>query len=168
MHQYIENRIKQNPNNPEILQMSTPVICFGNMFNSKVATLGLNPSNKEFVNDKNVFWSGINLRFQNCFSLSQNDLTRLNSDQTELILQYSLKYFNNHNPYREWFNCIENNVLSKLDISYYNGTCCHLDLVQWATSKKWRDVPPDNRTSLLTQTFHSFWTSWIIRILSSY
>lgn len=149
MQTYIENRIKQNPYNNEILQMSTPVICFGNIFNSNVATLGLNPSNKEFVDDNNIFLSGEEIRFQNCFSLSQNDLTKLNANQTEMVLQYCLEYFNNPNPYREWFDYLEKYVLSKLEISYYNGTCCHLDLVQWATSNKWRDVLPSNQSILL-------------------
>lgn len=153
MHNYFENRIKQNPYNSEILQMSTPVICFGNIFNSHVATLGLNPSNKEFVDDNNVFLSGMDLRFQDCFSLSQNDLTKLNINQTELVLQYCLEYFNNPNPYGEWFDYLEKHILSKLDISYYNGTCCHLDLVQWATSKKWRDVKSTNQSILLNSDF---------------
>lgn len=156
MQTYIENRIKQNRYNYEILQMSTPVICFGNMFNSHVATLGLNPSNKEFVDNNNVFFSGKDLRFQNCFSLTQNDLTRLNDNQTELVLQYCVEYFNNLNPYQEWFNYLEKHVLSNLDISYYNGTCCHLDLVQWATSNKWRDVLPVNQSILLNSDYPFF------------
>jgi hypothetical protein len=156
MQLYIENRIKQNPYNSKILQMSTPVICFGNIFNSHVATLGLNPSNKEFVDDNNVFLSGMKLRFQDCFSLSQNDLTRLNLNQTELVLRYCLEYFNNPNPYGGWFDYLERHVLSKLDISYYNGTCCHLDLVQWATTEKWGKVLWDDRSILLDRDFPFF------------
>jgi hypothetical protein len=156
MEIYIENRIKQNPNNLEILRNSTPVICFGNLMNSRIATLGLNPSDKEFVDDDKNFLSGRYLRFQNCFTLMQNDLTKLNSNQTELVLQYCLEYFNNFNPYREWFDYLERHVLSKLDISYYNGTCCHLDLVQWATSNKWRDVLPVNQSILLNSDYSFF------------
>ena len=153
MHPYIEKRIKQNPYNPEILPMSTPVICFGDLYKSNVATLGLNPSDKEFVDDNKIFLEAGELRFQNCFSLSQNDLTQLNANQTELVLQYCLEYFNNENPYRVWFNKLEDYVLSNLDISYYNGTCCHLDLVQWATSKKWRNVLPENQSILIDSDY---------------
>jgi hypothetical protein len=140
MLKYIENRIKQNPKYTEILSKSTPVICFGDLFNSRVATLGLNPSDKEFVDDKKIFLSGPFLRFQNCDSLSQNDLTKLDSIQTALVLQDCLEYFKNPNPYKEWFDILEEYILKKLEISYYNGTCCHLDLVQWATSKKWGEI----------------------------
>ena len=152
MQLYIENRIKQNPYNSKILQMSTPVICFGNIFNSHVATLGLNPSNKEFVDDNNAFLSGMKLRFQDCFSLSQNDLTKLKLNQTELVLRYCLEYFNNPNPYGEWFDYLERHVLSKLDISYYNGSCCHLDLVQWATPA----APTDNAKSTNRRPFRTW------------
>lgn len=152
MQSYLENRIKQNPYNGEILQNSTPVICFGDLFNSKTATLGLNPSNKEFVDNNNNFLSGNDLRFQDCFSLYQKDLTKLGAEETELVLHNCTDYFK-INPYRKWFDVLEKNILKKINVSYYNNTCCHLDIVQWATSKKWGEVDKINRDILLNSDY---------------
>jgi hypothetical protein len=152
MQLYIEKRIKQNPYNSEILPNSTPVICFGDLFNSKIATLGLNPSNKEFVDNSNIFLAGRFLRFQNCFSLSQTDLTKVDNNQTDLVLNNCIDYFK-INPYRDWFDVLENYILKKINISYYTKTCCHLDVVQWATSNKWRDVSKSNQNSLLNNDY---------------
>ncbi len=149
MQLYLENRIKQNPYNSEILQNSTPVICFGDLFNSQIATLGLNPSNKEFVDNHNSFTA---VRFQNCFSLSQSDLTKLNTIQTNLILNNCIDYFNGK-PYKGWFNVLEKHILTKLNISYYNKTCCHLDIVQWTTSNKWRDISDVNQNLLIDNDY---------------
>ena len=152
MQLYIENRIKQNPYNSDILQNTTPIICFGNLFNSTFATLGLNPSNKEFVDNNNNFLSDNNLRFQNCFSLSEHDLTKLTNDKTNLVLDSCISYFK-FNPYKRWFNVLEKYVLSKLNVSYYNDTCCHLDIVQWATAEKWGSISKISQTQLIDKDY---------------
>jgi len=43
------------------------------------------------------------------------------------------------NPYRGWFDQLEP-VLQSVGASYYNGTACHLDLVQWATDPVWSKI----------------------------
>lgn len=44
------------------------------------------------------------------------------------------------NPYRRWFNQLEP-LLRSVGASYYDGTACHLDLVQWATDPVWSKIP---------------------------
>jgi hypothetical protein len=40
-------------------------------------------------------------------------------------------------------------ILKQLDASYYNGSACHLDLVQWATDPVWGDLPEIEKTKLI-------------------
>lgn len=156
MLKYIENRIKENPYNSDILQCSTPVICFGDINKSEIATLGINPSDKEFVDNKGNFLLNSSLRFQNCYSLKQTDLTLLNTKQTDLVFDYCCNYFKNPNPYKKWFDVIENYILSFLNVSYYDNTCCHIDLIQWATKDKWRDLSQISKNNLLDNDFSFF------------
>ena len=52
------------------------------------------------------------------------------------------------NPYCTWFNQLEL-VLNACDASYYDGSACHLDLVQWATKPKWFCLPETVKRCLL-------------------
>jgi hypothetical protein len=54
------------------------------------------------------------------------------------------------NPYRRWFDQLEA-VLRPLDASYYEGTACHLDLVQWATDPTWASLDPRTTVTLLDE-----------------
>jgi hypothetical protein len=39
--------------------------------------------------------------------------------------------------------------LKKLGASYYDGSACHLDLVQWATDPVWGQLPPPEKAKLI-------------------
>ncbi len=52
------------------------------------------------------------------------------------------------NPYRRWFDQLEP-ILSQCGASYYDGTACHLDLVQWATDPTWNRLPNEIQRGLL-------------------
>ena len=52
----------------------------------------------------------------------------------------AISYFQ-RNPYGEWFDKLEP-VLQGCKASYYDGSACHLDLVQWATKPTWGDLRP--------------------------
>jgi len=58
------------------------------------------------------------------------------------------KYFK-INPYRKWFDQLENNILKKLSVSYYTDTACHLDIVQWATDPIWRSLDYTTKAQLI-------------------
>jgi hypothetical protein len=58
------------------------------------------------------------------------------------------------NPYRRWFDPLDQALRAAFGVSYYAGTACHLDLVQWATTPVWNNrdrrkgsssVPPSAR-----------------------
>jgi hypothetical protein len=37
----------------------------------------------------------------------------------------------------KWFDQMEEFVLTNTGYSYFDGTACHLDLIQWATDPVW-------------------------------
>ncbi len=51
-------------------------------------------------------------------------------------------------PYCRWFNQLEP-ILNSCAASYYDGTACHLDLVQWATNPIWGKLERTLRNRLL-------------------
>lgn len=51
-------------------------------------------------------------------------------------------------PYRRWFDQLDR-ILTKCDASYYDGTACALDLVQWATDPLWSGLPGGVKERLL-------------------
>lgn len=135
-------RIKTVPDNSAIVAGSTPVVFFGDIKNSTVATLGINPSKNEFQNN-GILLSGNQKRFETLSSLGASNLSRLTDHQVQKVYDACINYFKT-NPYRRWFDQLENNILKKFSVSFYSGTACHLDLVQWATDPIWRSV--DNAT----------------------
>ncbi|WP_347157221.1 hypothetical protein [Pontibacter chitinilyticus] len=151
MEQLLIDRLSKIPSHSCVVKDSIPVICFGNLNTARVATLGLNPSKNEFLN-KGQLINGNNKRFENLKTLDGADLSHLNKDQIQKALSSCINYFHN-NPYNRWFNHIENYILNKLNVSYYNGTCCHLDLVQWATDPVWGKLNKETKSQLMTDDF---------------
>ena len=137
---YIQQRIRRPiPANSYVVPRSTPVVAFGNARTATVATLGLNPSWHEFLdrsgnelgeNDRRLATHGV---------LGISDLANASASKIEQVLQDCDSYFQ-RNPYGEWFDKLEQ-VLQGCKASYYDGSACHLDLVQWATKPTWGDIP---------------------------
>ncbi len=151
--EYIEHRIRQPiPDDLCIVKNSIPVISFGDPSQAKVVTVSINPSDKEFLNDQKEELVDNERRFETLTSLDISNLEEIPITQIEAIYQSCLNYFNKdnnpHNPYKKWFNPLEK-LLNNLGVSYYNGSACHLDLVQWATSTKWNDLGEDIQKKLL-------------------
>lgn len=132
---YIEERIREIPlPNMNIVSGSTPVIAFGNAQISRVATLGLNPSKHEFLDNNGIELTGSKRRLETLNSLNLQERKNINEWQIKQILDACNNYFYK-NPYY-WFNKLEK-ILKYFEVSYYSNTACHLDLVQWATDPVW-------------------------------
>jgi len=72
--------------------------------------------------------------------INKDDNVVLNDDDANIVLKYCNTYFIN-NPLKAWFDHL-NHVINRLgNYSYYDDSCVHLDLVQWATTPKWNDIP---------------------------
>ena len=134
----------------EILSWSAPVPAFGDPSQSLVATLGLNPSNREFLDGHGNELCGALRRFHTLRSLGLSSWREVHADHLRAILQSCNNYFY-INPYSRWFKPLDA-VLARLGRSYYDSIhpACHLDLVPYATSAKWGMLAPVQRTALLT------------------
>jgi hypothetical protein len=127
--EYIRRRISRpKPADACVVPESTPVVSFGDASKAHVATLGLNPSRREFEPTARLAKNG---------------------SITEKVLEGCNTYFL-HEPYIEWF-CRLCPSLNAFRASYYRGSACHLDLVQWTTDPTWKGLPPQVRKRLIEE-----------------
>src|SRR5271157_1491032 len=128
---YVESRIRQHPpDGLPIVRGSTPVVAFGDPRCSEVATLGWNPSKLEFLGPDGAELVGDLRRLETLASVGESNLVTAPTDAISRIFDGCNSYFQRR-PYRRWFDPLEN-VLKYVNASYYQGSACHLDLVQWA------------------------------------
>lgn len=133
---HVVDRIRRRrPEGWSIVVGSTPVISFGPARSARVATLGLNPSKQEFLDRTGAELVEQSRRFQTLRSLGVADLDAAPENLIDRVVTACDRYFS-VNPYRAWFNQLEP-ILNGVGTSYYDGTSCHLDLVQWATDPTW-------------------------------
>lgn len=117
---------------------ASPVLAFGDPVTSKVATLGLNPSNLEFVDRDGNELQPPHHRFESLTTLGAKDWESVRKQDLRKVWSACEGYFH-RNPYDQWFKQLEK-VLVDTGASYYSSlgeSACHLDLVPFATSKKW-------------------------------
>lgn len=145
---YIESRIRQHPPiDLPVVARSTPVVAFGDVTKASVATLGWNPSKLEFLDNNGNELTGTDRRLETLTSLGVDDLSAASRNVVRRVFEGCNGYFL-RSPYRKWFDVLEK-VLRRLDVSYYTGTACHLDLVQWATDPTWGKLRRIHRESLI-------------------
>jgi hypothetical protein len=136
---YVEERIRAMPPPRScVVPGSTPVVAFGDASRARVATLGLNPSKQEFLSPRGRELDGDERRFETCGSLGVGSLIRASRGKVKRVLAACNDYFK-RNPYRQWFDQLDL-INRACGASYYKGTACHLDLVQWATDPTWTDL----------------------------
>jgi len=137
----------------EVIAGSTPVIAFGDPRTTAVATLGINASWREFLTDHGSLLTGFKRRLATLASLKAKDTALLNLDQTRTVIEDCAAYFRlDRNPYRRWFGPLDNLLQISFGVSYYAGTACHLDLVQWATMPVWSQLPRSVKEALLRES----------------
>jgi hypothetical protein len=138
---YIEQRIRRPvPSDAHIVPGSTPVVSFGNALTAAAATIGLNPSRVEFCDKNGMALCGPSRRLATHSSLGTSDLTEASIEEICRVFEECNDYFQ-QNPYRKWFDSLEP-FLNVFNASYYDGSACHLDLVQWATDPTWGRLKP--------------------------
>lgn len=132
-----------------IIPWSCPIPSFGDLSKSRIATLGLNPSNREFVDDLGNELDGPYRRFHTLKSLGLARWSEATTLHLQLITESCRAYFS-RNPYDRWFNKLDH-IISGTNASYYNGPvkACHLDLIPYATERKWTELTSFQRSSLL-------------------
>lgn len=134
----------------KVIPWSSPIPSFGDLSRSTVATLGLNPSNREFVDISGKELDGSLRRFHTLKSLGLRKWSDANAQHQKLIMDSCDRYFY-QNPYDGWFKGLDK-IISGTEASYYDTSikACHLDLIPYATACKWTELTSQQRSLLLT------------------
>ncbi len=85
-----------------VIFWGSPIPSFGDLQNSRVATLGLNPSNREFVDEAGNELAGTSRRFHTLSSLRIASWSAVEARHLQLIVESCQQYFQG-NPYDRWF-----------------------------------------------------------------
>lgn len=132
----------------EVISWGSPIAAFGDPESSNLATLGINPSNLEFVGSNGLELDGNSRRFHTLKSLRLTRWSDADSYHHGLIAETCREYFH-RNPYDRWFKVL-NSILSGTGNSYYDSLwpACHLDLVPFATACKWTSLTRAQQSTL--------------------
>jgi hypothetical protein len=124
------------PDSAGVVPGSTPVVAFGDPARARVATLGINPSRNEFLDGDGHLLDGSRRRLATLVSLSAGRLNDLTDAQAAAVVAECAAYFQ-RNPYRLWFDPLDQLMQAGVGASFHDGTACRLDLVQWASDPVW-------------------------------
>lgn len=132
-----------------VMTWSCPVPYFGRLRDAKVATLGINPSKREFVGVDGGELVGHDRRFPTLRSLGLRHWFDASSSDIAAIVAACDGYFLG-NPYDRWFGVLDA-AIRPAGVSYYSADypAVHLDLVPYATSVKWSELRPYQQRVLL-------------------
>jgi hypothetical protein len=132
-----------------IIAWSCPVPFFGDIENARLATVGINPSNREFLAEDGEELVGVNRRLPTLSSLQRSSWLDVEAVQIQELVQHCSTYFL-RSPYDRWFQVLER-LLTPTGYSLYAkaGGACHLDLVPYATENKWGSLSSSAQRALL-------------------
>jgi len=153
MLQTIETLVKRldhpSLSQSNVISWGCPVPSFGDISKAKIATLGLNPSNREFVDSSGTELDGGLRRFHTLRSLGLRRWANAKTKHLSMINDACRGYFA-HNPYDLWFKSLDE-IISGTKTSFYaaSAPACHLDLIPYATLCKWTDLSVRQRSTLL-------------------
>lgn len=130
-----------------IIKDYTPILYFGEIVNSKIATIGLNPSDKEYYDSEGKSYN----RFLHKQDLKISSWNEISNDEIVKI-KTSFDYYFKHNPYKSWFNRLDD-LLADESYSYYFpfNNLVHFDIIPVATKNKWGNLSSANRDLLIAQ-----------------
>lgn len=132
-----------------VMSWTCPVPYFGRLRQSTLATLGINPSNREFVDVVGDELAGDDRRFPTLGSLGLRSWADASSLDVTAIVSACDQYFAG-NPYHRWFGTLDA-LVRPAGVSYYSdeNPAAHLDLVPYATHVKWGALRGHQRRVLL-------------------
>ena len=133
----------------DVISWGCPVPFFGHLEAARLATVGINPSNREFVRADGSELAGHDRRLPTLGSLGLPSWSEADFVALRSILLACRKYFE-HNPYDSWFGALQR-IIEPTGHSYYapRSNACHLDIVPWATTNKWGTLSPAARRKLV-------------------
>lgn len=128
-------RLRRPPSASSVPE-SLPVLFFGDLFTAGVATVGLNPSDQEYLGPGGTELDGVARRFETLTSLGASDRSSLTDEQCERAIQRMRTYYQPGKPIYRWFRALDR-VTRAMGYVYEAGEVAHLDLAQEATDPTW-------------------------------
>src|SRR5437588_6179166 len=106
---YLEARLRRPvPENLFVVPHSTPVVAFGDFFRAEIATLGLNPSRREFLDLSGDLLLPALKRFETTMSLGLESLGSASPASLLQVVDTCRDYFEvGHNPYMAWLGRLD-------------------------------------------------------------
>jgi len=151
------------PRDCDVVRGSTPVVSFGDFTKAKVATLGINPSSREFMDTSSTGtanellpegkkrladYESLGILSTDPFEDDDTAEYMLGADGAQEIWEGCRDYFKGPNAYWSWFSDLET-VLNGASLSYKDSSACHLDISPWATDPVFRDLTKTQQSQLL-------------------
>ena len=140
----------------EVIPWASPVPFFGDPLTSVAASLGINPSKHEFLDEAGDELRGEFRRLHTLSSLGLSSWQDAEDSHLRQIHEGCIRDFAG-NPYDLWFGKLES-ILNRINLSYYDGLsrACHLDLVPFATRQVWRHLTSQESSRLLKASGRAF------------
>jgi hypothetical protein len=136
---------------PATVPGTPPVLFFGDLFTAEVATVGLNPSDQEYLTKGGDVLGGPAQRLATLESLGAIDRASLTDEQCDEAIEWMRGYYDEGKPvYGSWFNGLSR-VVDSFGASLRERTAAHLDLVQESTKPIWSGLSAGQIGSLLEQ-----------------
>ncbi|MGH2532607.1 MAG: hypothetical protein ACRDJW_09900 [Thermomicrobiales bacterium] len=131
---------------------SLPILFFGDLLTARIATVGLNPSRREYTDKRDRELDGPQRRFETLRSLGATDRAILSPEQCNKAVATMRAYYRPSGPAYSWFAPLVR-VVRGMGFEYATGDVAHLDLVQEATDPTWSALNakhPDEALALRT------------------
>ena len=131
------------------VRSSLPVLFFGDGLAARVATIGINPSHREYLDPQGQLLRGRAQRFATLESLGADSRAELTDEQADLAIEIMRSYYDEGKPvYGAYFRHLSH-FLRGAGASYADRGAVHLDLVQEATSHVWGELDEQQQAGLL-------------------
>lgn len=144
---FLSDRLRRR-GTPASVPGSLPVLFFGDLFTATIATIGMNPSRREYLSASGQELEGKERRFETLGSLSSRARSLLDDGQVQKAVRRMRGYFDPDKPKYAWFNALTR-VIEGMGFSFVRRSATHLDLVQEATDPVWSQwVERDPKTAV--------------------
>lgn len=144
------SRLRQ-PSSASTVPGTLPVLFFGDLLGAQVATVGLNPSDQEYLTKDGILLAGPAQRFATLTSLGASDRSSLTDEQCAEAVEWMRDYYEPGKPvYGSWFKALSR-VVEGFGASFRDRSAAHLDLIQESTNPVWSELSALERETLLDQ-----------------
>jgi len=143
----LRRRLRRPPL-PYSVRGSLPILFFGDAPAARLLTVGLNPSDQEYLDPHGSELNGEHRRFHTLASLEALARDDLSEIQCDRAIDMMRGYFTPGQPIFRWFRPLAR-VVEAMGASFVGRTAAHLDLVQESTRPVWSGLTKEDQAMLL-------------------